>query len=75
VDKTLKQSLKKDNIKSRFRVSWIWPLNHVAMVGKFIPSDMFTSVEEEDHKNSYYSNPTNESSNNGNEVKTTMQSC
>jgi hypothetical protein len=45
------------------------------MVGKFVPSDMFTSVEEEDHENSYYSNPTNESSNNGNEVKTTMQSC
>lgn len=45
------------------------------MARKFVPNDMFTSVEEEDHKNCYYSNPTNESSNNGNEVKTIVQSC
>jgi hypothetical protein len=48
VDKALQQSSKNDNIKSRFRVSWIWPLNLVAMVGKFVPSDMLTSVQEED---------------------------
>jgi len=34
VDKALQQSLKKENVKSRFRVFIIWPLNHVAMVGK-----------------------------------------
>jgi hypothetical protein len=45
------------------------------MVGKFVPNDMFTSVEEEDYKNYYYSNPTNESSNNINEAKTIVQSC
>jgi hypothetical protein len=45
------------------------------MVGKFVPNDMFTNVEEEDHKNYYYSNPTNESSNNANEAKIIMQSC
>ncbi len=48
MDKALQQSSKNDNIKSRFRVSWIWPLNLVAMVGKFVPSDMLTSVQEED---------------------------
>ncbi len=75
VDKALQQSSKNDNIKSRFSVSWIWPLNLATMVGKFVPNDMFTNVEEEDHKNYYYSNPTNESSNNANEAKIIMQSC
>jgi hypothetical protein len=45
------------------------------MVGKFVPSDMFTAVEEKDYKISYYSNSTNESSNNGNEDKAIMQNC
>ncbi len=37
VDKALQQSLKNENINSRFRVSGIRPLNHVAMVGNFGP--------------------------------------
>jgi hypothetical protein len=32
--------LKKENIKSRFRVFGILPLNHAAMVGKFGPHDV-----------------------------------
>jgi nitrate reductase NapE component len=44
MDKTLQQSLKNENIKSRFRVFGILPLNHVAMVGKFGPSDVFTTT-------------------------------
>jgi hypothetical protein len=64
VEKALQQSLKKGNIKSRFRVSRIWPLNHVAMVGKFGPSDVFIATKEAKHELSYHSNTTNESSNN-----------
>jgi hypothetical protein len=45
VDKALQQSLKKENIKSRFRVSKILPLNHAAMVGKFGPSDVFIATK------------------------------
>jgi len=37
VDKALQQSLKNENIKSRFRVFGIRPLNHVAMVENFGP--------------------------------------
>jgi hypothetical protein len=44
VDKTLQQSLKNENIKSRFRVFKILPLNHVAMVGKFSTSAVFTTT-------------------------------
>jgi hypothetical protein len=44
VDKTLQQSLKNENIKSRFRVFKILSLNHVAMVGKFSPSAVFTTT-------------------------------
>jgi nitrate reductase NapE component len=40
VDKALQQPLKKENIKLRFKVSGLWPLNLVAMVGKFGPSDV-----------------------------------
>jgi len=34
------------------------------MVGKFGPSDVFTITKEEEHKLSYHSNATYESSNN-----------
>jgi hypothetical protein len=64
VEKALQQSLKKGNMKSRFRVSIIWPLNHVAMVGKFGPSDVFIATKEKEHELSYHSNATDESSNN-----------
>jgi nitrate reductase NapE component len=64
VDKALQQSLKKENIKSRFRVFIIWPLNHVAMVGKFGPGDVFIVAKKEEHELSYHSNAIDESSNN-----------
>jgi nitrate reductase NapE component len=44
VDKASQQSLDNENIKSRFKVFGIWPLNCVAMVGKFSPSDVFTTT-------------------------------
>jgi hypothetical protein len=44
VDKALQQSLKNENIKSRFRVFGISPLSHVVVVGKFGPSDVFTTT-------------------------------
>jgi nitrate reductase NapE component len=59
VQKALQQSLKKGNIKSRFRVFRIWPLNHVAMVGKFGPCDVFIATKEKEHELSYPSNATN----------------
>jgi hypothetical protein len=31
VDKALDQALSKNNIRSRFKVTWIWPLNPMAM--------------------------------------------
>ncbi len=37
MEKALQQSLTKGNIKLRFRVSRIWPLNPVAIIGKFGP--------------------------------------
>jgi hypothetical protein len=46
VEKALQQSLKKGNIKSRFRVFRIWPLNHATMLGKFGPSDVFIVAKE-----------------------------
>jgi hypothetical protein len=48
VDKALQQSLKKENIKFGFRVYEIWPLNFIAMAIKFGPSEVFTTVKEED---------------------------
>jgi hypothetical protein len=56
--------LKKENIKSRFKVFRIWPLNHVAMVGKFGLNGVFIVAKEKEHELSYHSNATNESSNN-----------
>ncbi len=56
--------MKKGNIKSRFRVSRIWLLNHAAMVGKFGPSDVFIAAKKPEHELSYYSNVIDESSNN-----------
>ncbi len=53
VDKALLQSLKKKTIKSRFRVCGIWPLNPIAMVGKFGRNEVFTTVEKEGVENSY----------------------
>jgi hypothetical protein len=37
--------LKKENIKSRLRVSKILPFNHAAMVGKFGPGDVFIATK------------------------------
>ncbi len=50
VDKALQQSLRKENIKSRFRVSKIWPINHATMVGKFGPGDVFIVTKEKEHE-------------------------
>ncbi len=52
-----------------FRVCGIQPLNLLAIVGKFGPSEMFIATKEDDHENSYQSNATNESSNNGHEIE------
>jgi hypothetical protein len=68
MDKALQQSLKNENIKSRFRVSGIWPLNLITMVGKFGPSDVFTVAKEEEHELSYHSNAIDEPSNSEVEV-------
>jgi hypothetical protein len=54
VDKALQQSLQKENIKSRFKIFGISPLNLIAMVGKFGPSDVFAAPEKEEHENSYH---------------------
>jgi hypothetical protein len=62
--KGLATILKKANIKSRFRVFRIWPLNHAAMVGNFGPSDVFIAANETKHELSYHSNATYESNNN-----------
>jgi hypothetical protein len=43
VDKALQQPLKKENIL-KFKVFGFWPLNLVAMVGKFGPNDAFTAI-------------------------------
>jgi hypothetical protein len=42
--------LKKETIKSKFRVCKIWPLNLVTMVGKFSPNEVFTIAKEEGKK-------------------------
>jgi len=71
VDKALQQSSQKENIKSRFRVFRIWPLNLITMVGKLGPSDVFITTREEEHENSYHLNAIDESNNN--EAKTTIE--
>jgi hypothetical protein len=59
----LAQSLKKENIQSRFKVSGIWTLNLITMVGNFGLGDVFNVVEKEEHELSYHSNVTNEPNN------------
>jgi hypothetical protein len=61
--------LKKQNIKSRFRVSGIWPLNPTIMVGKCDPINVFIATKKEEHELSYYSNLIDEF--NSNEAKAT----
>ncbi len=46
----MEHSLKKENINSRFKVCAIWPLNLVAMVGKFGPNELFIVTKEADHE-------------------------
>jgi nitrate reductase NapE component len=69
VDKALQQSLKKENIKFGFRVYEIWPLNSIAMVTKFGPSEVFTIVEEEDLGNSNHLDTTMQTNNSEDEIK------
>jgi hypothetical protein len=71
VDKALQQSSQKENIKSKFGVFRIWPLNIIAMVGKFGTSDVFITTKEEEHENSYHLNAIDESNNN--EAKNTIE--
>jgi hypothetical protein len=56
MDKVLQQCLKKQNFTFGFRVCRIWPLNFVAMVGKFCPNEVFIATKEENPENSYHSN-------------------
>jgi hypothetical protein len=63
VEKALQQSLKNENIKSRFKVFGIWPLDLITMVGKIGPSDVFTVAKEEEHELSYHSNAIDKPSN------------
>jgi hypothetical protein len=44
--------LKKKNIKLRFKVFGIWPLNLETIVGKF--ENVFIIAKEEEHINSYH---------------------
>jgi nitrate reductase NapE component len=53
VDKALLQSLKKEIIKLGFKVCKNWPLNLVAMVGKFGLSKVFIATEKEKVENAY----------------------
>jgi hypothetical protein len=43
----------KKNKNSRFRVWEIWPLNLVAMLGKFNPIEVFIATKDEVHENAY----------------------
>jgi nitrate reductase NapE component len=63
VDKALLQSLKKKTIKLGFKVCGIWPLNSIAMVGKFGPNKVFIIIEEERAKNAYQSSAIENSNN------------
>jgi nitrate reductase NapE component len=53
VDKASEHSLKKENINSRFKVFVIWPLNLVAMVGKFGSNELFILAKEADHESGF----------------------
>jgi hypothetical protein len=46
-------AMSQKNIKSRFKVWEMWPLNLVAMVGKFNPIQVFIATKDEDHENAY----------------------
>jgi PDZ domain-containing secreted protein len=71
VDKALQQSLKKENVKLRFKVYGIYPLNPATMVEKFGLGDVFIIIEEEKHEVSYHSNAIDEYSNS--EVEATIK--
>jgi hypothetical protein len=58
--------LKKQTIKLRFKVCRIWPLNPIAMVGKFGPNKVFITTKEEGEKNAYQSDATKDSYNSRN---------
>ncbi len=69
VDKALLQSLKKKTIKLGFKVCGIWPLNSIAMVGKFGPNKVFIIIEEERAKNAYQSSAIENSNNSRDQAK------
>ncbi len=52
VNKALDQGLSKQNIKFGFKVTRIWPINLRAMVDKILPSEIYTTsnnnLEDED---------------------------
>ncbi len=51
VDKTLNQSLSKQNILNGFRATWVWPLNPKAMDDKTNPNSMYTTRDDNKHTN------------------------
>ncbi len=53
VDKAFLQSLKKEIVKLGFKVCKIWPLNLVAMVGKFGLNKVFITIEKARVENAY----------------------
>jgi hypothetical protein len=53
VDKVIDQSLTKDNIRSGFRVTNIWPLNLRAMDERTQPSTIYIKTTTMDGEHSY----------------------
>jgi hypothetical protein len=51
VDRTLNQSLSKENIKAGFKTTRIWPLNPRAMDNQSRPSELYTIESELDISN------------------------
>ncbi len=43
VNRTLNQLLSKQNIKTRFKTSWIWPLNPRAMDNQNKTNELYTT--------------------------------
>jgi hypothetical protein len=72
VDKVLQQSLKK-NIKYKFKIYGIWPLDPITTVGKFGLGEIIIVAKEEDHENSYLSYATNESNDIKDEIEATKK--
>jgi hypothetical protein len=72
VDKVLQQSLKK-NIKYKFKIYGIWPLDPITTVGKFGLGEIIIVAKEEDHENSYLSYATNESNDTKDEIEATTK--